>query len=93
MAIVYTWLLKKRKCVAMILIQVRVGYTTGLLKLLLFVKSVCMRAWCMCPSLRLLLTSSIIWTQCDWLTKLYSLYIVAIVGIIISVALQLKGAL
>ena len=40
---------------------------------------------------RLLITSSIIWTQYDWLAKFYSLYIVAIVTIIISVALQLKG--
>ena len=90
MAIAYYMVIEKT-CVAMILNQVRVGYSTGLLKLLLFVKSVCMRAWCVCPSLRLLITSSIIWTQYDWLAKFYSLYIVAIVTIIISVALQLKG--
>ena len=37
---------------------------------------------CVSPPLRLLITSSMIWTPYDWLNKFYSFCVVAIVGIV-----------
>ena len=34
---------------------------------------------CVCPPLRLLITSGVIWTPYDWLNKGYSLYMAAVV--------------
>ena len=49
-------------------------YVTGLM----FVRM------CVCPPLRLLITSGVIY---DWLNNLYGFYMVAVVGIICGVAL------
>ena len=35
---------------------------------------------CVCPPPRLLITSGMILTLCDWLTKFYSCYMVTVVG-------------
>ena len=37
---------------------------------------------CMCPPLRLLITSGVIWSPYDWLNKFYSCYMASAVGII-----------
>ena len=57
---------------------------------------VCLRAcvcvWaCMCvPTLRLLITSGVIGTPYDWLNKLYSFYMAAVVIVIVGMALEMK---
>ena len=43
--------------------------------------SVCMFV-CLCMALRLPLTSGMMWTPYDWLNKLYSFYIAAVVGMV-----------
>ena len=40
---------------------------------------VCM---CVCPPLRLLITSGVIWTPYDWLNKFYSRYMAIVVLIV-----------
>ena len=52
----------------------------------------CMCVWgCMCvPTLRLLITSGVIGTPYDWLNKLYSFYMAAVVSVIIGMALEIK---
>ena len=35
-----------------------------------------------CPPLRLLITSGVIWTLYDWVNKFYSCYMAALVGIV-----------
>ena len=54
-----------------------------------FLKIVCVHAYmctCICvyvsPPPRLLITSGVIWTPYDWLNKFYSIYMVAVVGIV-----------
>ena len=37
---------------------------------------------CVCPPLRLLITSGVIWTTNDWLWKFYSIYMATVVVII-----------
>ena len=45
----------------------------------------------MCVSaLRLLITSSVIWTPYDWLNKFYSFYVVAVSLLVMGVVLELK---
>ena len=40
---------------------------------------VCM---CVCPPPRLIITSGVIWTPCDWLNKFYSCYMATVVVIV-----------
>ena len=37
---------------------------------------------CVCPRLRLLITSGVIWTSYDWLNKFYSCYMATVVVIV-----------
>ena len=61
--------------------QARAGLgAPGFLKLFL-----CGRLYvcfCVCPPLRLLITSGVIWTPYDWLNKFYSRYMAIVVGIV-----------
>ena len=52
----------------------------------------CMCVWaCICmPAPRLLITSGVIGTPYDWLNKLYSFYMAAVVSVIIGMALEMK---
>ena len=51
---------------------------------------VCM-CMCVCPPLRLLITSGVIWTPCDWLNKLYSFYMAAVVIIVDGCGLTVEA--
>ena len=52
---------------------------------LLLSANVCLRVClCLCPPLRLLITSGLMWCDIDpynWLNKFYGLYVAAVVGI------------
>ena len=53
----------------------------GFLKLVLCGSSVCVFV-CVCPNLRLLITSDVIWTSYDWSNKFYSCYMATVVVIV-----------
>ena len=47
-----------------------------------FLKSDAVRIVCVCPPLRLLITSGVIWTPYDWVNKFYSFYMAIVVVIV-----------
>ena len=51
---------------------------------------VCMCGY-ICPVLRLLITSDMIWTPYDWLKKFYSFHMAATVGIVSRHGLTVEG--
>ena len=46
---------------------------------------------CVCPPLRLLITSDMIWTSYNWLNKFYNFYVADIVSIISTCSLTIEA--
>ena len=66
----------------MFLNQVHTGLCRPVHVWFLKINPVWIVSMCVCPPLRLLITSGVIWTPYDWLNKFYSCYIPTVVVII-----------